>query len=158
MDQPDELLSQMNTIMQGNMSGNFVTAVYAEISQTGKLTLARAGHPPVLLFRKKTQTLETLMSKGGVLGLQVQRPHEVLSTDLAVGDRLVFYTDGITEAPSPRGELYDEERLCRFIETHASLDVHKFTQVLIDDVQQHSGTKVFEHDDIAVVVCDFIGN
>ncbi len=158
MDQPDELLSQMNAIMQGNMSGNFVTAVYAEISQTGKLSLARAGHPPVLLFRKRTQTLETLMSKGGVLGLQAKRPHEVLSIDLEVGDRLIFYTDGITEAPSPQGELYDDQRLCQFIETHASLDVREFTQALIDDVQQHVGTEIFDHDDIAVVVCDFIGS
>lgn len=92
--------------------GMFVTAIYAILSlETGELVYANAGHNLPLLLRSGTGELEQLRKGGMALGVLegIQLKEHVVS--LAPGDCLVFYTDGITEAFSPEGEIYGEDRL-----------------------------------------------
>jgi sigma-B regulation protein RsbU (phosphoserine phosphatase) len=92
--------------------GMFVTAIYATLSlDTGELIYANAGHNLPLLVRARTRQLEQFKKGGMALGVLEGVQSEEHVVRLEPGDHLVFYTDGITEAFSPEGELYGEGRL-----------------------------------------------
>ena len=116
--------------------GMFVTAVYAVLSlETGELAYANAGHNLPLLLRSRTRELERLNKGGMALGvLAGTRPEEHVIS-LEPGDCLVLYTDGITEAFSPDGDMYGEDRL----------------RAAIQDVEDGSAQKVLDAIDYSVV-------
>jgi len=92
--------------------GMFVTAVYGVLSlKSGQLTCANAGHHPPLVWRARRQKLEPLGKGGMALGVLAGTSLGEQSTFIEPGDYLIFYTDGITEALSPAGDFYGEERL-----------------------------------------------
>ncbi len=110
---PAAALARVNDLLVPDAQhGMFVTAVYAVLSlETGELAYANAGHNLPLLLRSRTRELERLCKGGMALGVLegVRLEERVIS--LEPGDCLIFYTDGITEAFSPEGEIYGEERL-----------------------------------------------
>ena len=67
------------------------------------------------------------------------------------GDAIVLYTDGVTEAESPDGELFGTERLCRSVRAHGHGNAEEIVHGVIDDVIAHIGTQKI-HDDITLVV------
>lgn len=110
---PTAALARVNDLLVPDARhGMFVTTFYAVLSlETGQLTYANAGHNPPLLLRSGTQELERLGTGGMALGVieGVQLKEQTVS--LEAGDHLILYTDGITEAFSPRDDMYGEERL-----------------------------------------------
>jgi sigma-B regulation protein RsbU (phosphoserine phosphatase) len=74
------------------------------------LTYANAGHCLPLLH-SHTGQLQTLPKGGMALGVMPDLQFEEYFAELAPGDRLVFYSDGVTEAFSPQGDMYGDERL-----------------------------------------------
>jgi sigma-B regulation protein RsbU (phosphoserine phosphatase) len=90
----------------------FVTAIYAVLSlRTEELTYANAGHNLPLLLRSCSRELERLPKGEMALGVLAGVHFEEHSVRLGSGDCVIFYTDGVTEAFSPRDELYGEKRL-----------------------------------------------
>jgi sigma-B regulation protein RsbU (phosphoserine phosphatase) len=86
-----------------------------------------------------------------VLGVFPDTGYEQAERPLHRGDRLVFYTDGITEARDPEGEEYGEERLMAIaLETRAA-PVEAMKAALLDDVTQFCAGK-FEDDATLIVV------
>jgi serine phosphatase RsbU (regulator of sigma subunit) len=100
----------------------FVTALIAQLDlDTGRLRWISAGHPPPLVVRggRRAHTLETVpapplgvASPGG--------PPTVASASLEPADLLLLYTDGLTEARNPDGEMFTIDRLGQFIEREAA--------------------------------------
>ncbi len=115
---PAAVLTRVNNLLVADaQQGMFVTAVYAVLAlETGQISYANAGHPPPLLSRFPSRTLEGLGKGGMALGVVegIEFLEQVVTLD--PGDHLVFYTDGITEAFSPVGEIYGEERLAAAIQ------------------------------------------
>ncbi|MFM8322720.1 MAG: GAF domain-containing protein [Chloroflexota bacterium] len=112
-DSPAEVLERVNEIIVPEAPrGMFVTILYAVLDlDTGVLEYANAGHNPGLLLRPAGCQVERTERSGMALGvLEGARLHEHRTT-LAPGDYLVLYTDGVTEAFSPQGEPFTEERL-----------------------------------------------
>jgi sigma-B regulation protein RsbU (phosphoserine phosphatase) len=98
--------------------GMFVTAIYAVLTlETGQLIYANAGHNPPLWLQACGQTLERLVRGGMALGVLEGVKMEERSITLEPCDCLTFYTDGITDAFSPQGDLYGEERLRQMIQS-----------------------------------------
>lgn len=78
------------------------------------MTYSRAGHVPPLVFHKKIEQITRLDSKGFFIGhssLQNIAEYWEKNINLEPGDKILFYTDGLTEGASPSGELYGSERL-----------------------------------------------
>jgi serine phosphatase RsbU (regulator of sigma subunit) len=84
---------------------DFVTAVLAEIDDTGRLTLATCGHPPAIIARADGSTEEIGKPGSPPLGLGA-RPTPVTAA-LTPGDRILFYTDGILEARDPQDRFVE---------------------------------------------------
>ncbi|HEV3115574.1 MAG TPA: PP2C family protein-serine/threonine phosphatase, partial [Gemmataceae bacterium] len=104
---PSEVLRQLNaSLAPDNRSGIFVTATCGLYEpSSGTVHLACCGHPAPLLRRASGQ-VEVLPVEGGVpLGmLEAAAEPAELSLAIHVGDSLVLYTDGITEAIAPDGD------------------------------------------------------
>jgi len=100
----------------------FVTAVIAQLDvDTGQLQWVSAGHPPPLIIRdgRGVRVLEA----AGTTPLGVPAPAgppQVASESLQPGDLLLFYTDGLTDARGPDGELFGMDGLTAFVEREAA--------------------------------------
>ncbi|MEV7970206.1 GAF domain-containing SpoIIE family protein phosphatase [Sphaerisporangium sp. NPDC088356] len=113
---PSQVLAQLNAAMlaQRKPDGQFLTAICAifrpeQDGFTG--LLCTAGHPSALIRRPDGRVRE-VRSTGTVLGLFPDAGLTNVRFSLTAGDTLLFYTDGVTEAPDPRtGETFGEERL-----------------------------------------------
>jgi len=94
-----------------NDSSMFVTLVYGVLDfATGVLTYCNCGHnPPVLIRGDGTE--ETLILTGLPLGVMLDAEYATRAIALASGDRLLLYTDGVTEASAGDGAEFGEERL-----------------------------------------------
>jgi serine phosphatase RsbU (regulator of sigma subunit) len=119
-------------ICRDSTSGMFVTLFYAVLNTRWKrLRYVNAGHNPPMVFRKSSDEAIFLRAKGIALGVAHEIDLEELSIDLASGDILVMYTDGITEAINEQEEAFGVERLIQVILTHRDLS----SQAIIDQVQ-----------------------
>ncbi len=93
----------------------FATAVLARLDvETGRLRWVNAGHPEPLILRGASLVAPPPCPPSRPLGLQGSEPR-CCETRLEPGDRLLLYTDGITEARSAEGEFFGEQRLADLI-------------------------------------------
>ncbi len=110
---PAEALTRVNNLLlPDTQQGMFVTAVYAVLDmESGLLTYANAGHnPPFWVSGDQTQ-VQKLTRTGIALGAAENTSMTERTIQLAPGDSLFLYTDGLTEAFSPDADLFGEARL-----------------------------------------------
>ena len=156
---PSAVLRQLNTLVHERATASeddrFLTAAYLTLSPTSWGTfegqVCTAGHPPVLR-RGADGSVEALGSTGTLLGPLVEPRLTDDRFELAPGETLVLYTDGVTEARPGRGtEEFGEQRL-RSVIARAGGDADAAT--LADAVEAavvaHSGGHVM--DDVAILV------
>ena len=111
-----DIAQQVNAAIAGQFGASqFATAALARLDlDTGRLRWINAGHPPPLILRGSSLVQPPPCPPHRPLGLQDAKP-DYCETRLEPGDRLLLYTDGITEARSPDGEFFGEQRLADFI-------------------------------------------
>jgi len=109
---PAALLTQVNrALCKQDMDMQFVTSFYAVLDPANaSFKYAIAGHPPPFL-RKASGEVEKLAGHGIALGVTFEAIYEDIHLDLAPGDSLVAFTDGVTDANSPANKLYEMEQL-----------------------------------------------
>jgi sigma-B regulation protein RsbU (phosphoserine phosphatase) len=136
-------------------TGMFVTLLYAMLDvSTGAMEVCNAGHPPPYRVGGDGK-LEALHSeRNPALGLVRGFQFTTGAFHLEKGDRIFFYTDGVTEALNSVNELYGPERLETLLTVERQRDVESLAKAVISDVQNHSRTRDAS-DDITVVVVDF---
>src|SRR6267378_1854273 len=107
-----ETISAVNKYLADNIPSNrFVTLFYAELDpESGALSFLNAGHNPPLIVHA-AGTVEQLASGGLPLGIKADADYREGRTHLQMGDVLVIYSDGVTEAASPSGEEFGPTRL-----------------------------------------------
>ena len=133
---PAAVCASVNRLLCRNMaSGRFVTFCYAYVDpRRRKLTYANAGHNPQLIVRAGGG-VDMLVPGGTVLGVFAESTYEQGDFALAPGDRLVFYTDGITEGRNPAGEEFGEEQLAAAAIRHRSLPAEEMLGSMLHDVE-----------------------
>jgi len=109
---PGTLVSKLNEVISNNIAADkFVTFGYCLIDTTdNRLTYAGAGHCPPILFHKSGEAVP-LKEGGTPLGIFPDRKYEDAGLQLESGDRLVLYTDGLTEAMNSDEQEFGERRL-----------------------------------------------
>jgi sigma-B regulation protein RsbU (phosphoserine phosphatase) len=122
---PADALALGNDDLFGDLdSETFLTAIYAVLDgATGRVVLARAGHPlPVLLRSRAEPPHRVIDSKGMMVGMLAGEAFgkglEEVTLDLEPGDLLFLYTDGLTEARSASGQMFGLDRALRVLEAH----------------------------------------
>ncbi len=130
----------------------FATFFLARIEEdTLALSFTNAGHNYPVVFRRDGDR-QMLVKGGVVVGILENVTFEEERVTLQPGDRLVFYTDGVTEAANAKGELFGEERLYDLVQAlPATLPANEVTQHILDGVRTFlDGTEA--GDDITLMV------
>jgi serine phosphatase RsbU (regulator of sigma subunit) len=137
-------------------ASQFATAVLARLDLgTGRLQWINAGHPEPLIVRGSVLVRPPRCPPTRPLGLQASKPASC-ETRLEPGDRLVLYTDGITEARSPEGEFFGEQRLADFISSAAAAGhpAPETVRRLMRHVLSHQADQL--QDDASIVVLEWL--
>ncbi len=132
---PAEVLNGLNDFLLAhfNHTGLYLTAMVAEFdAPNARLHVAGAGHPPALLWRRASGAIESLSSQYTLLGvLPKLLGDSPYATGLERGDRLLIYTDGITEARSRSGSFLGTRGLERVMQGTAGEDVEAVADAIL---------------------------
>jgi serine phosphatase RsbU (regulator of sigma subunit)/anti-sigma regulatory factor (Ser/Thr protein kinase) len=112
--EPALLLSTVNRILYEDFSrvDMFATALVAYLDRLGRrLTVASAGHCPVLVVQPGEAGAHRIEASGPPLGVVAEVGYFAEIVSLARGSRALLYTDGVTELADPQGAMFTEERL-----------------------------------------------
>jgi sigma-B regulation protein RsbU (phosphoserine phosphatase) len=157
------MLEQVERLNSGILSvsdaDRYVTLLLAEIDvQKRKLQYVNCGHNPALLFRATTGTLTHLDSSCPPIGLSPEEICELSSANLAPGDVVVFYTDGVTEAKTPLGEEFGMERLSATVRRGSSLSAEELMTDIYTAAANFCGDDFADDVTLLVVKCIFDGS
>ena len=149
----EPLIDRLNVqIVRHAPSSRFITLQFVNIDPaTGELMAVNAGHLPALI-RRRNGEFERLSEGGIALGMFDNSRYTSQRTRLEVGDLLVLYSDGITEAESPGGTPFDEEGLIAIIRAHADdPSLPGIGKAIINAVERHAQDVRFA-DDLTVLL------
>lgn len=147
---PAELCHDVNKLMRSNLDQDrFVTFFYALLDAPARrLTYCNAGHNAPILVRAGG-SVERLHCGGLVLGLSVEAPYGQDTVQLDAGDRLLLFTDGLTEANSAEGEEFGEDRLIETAVQNRGLSAKALEEKLLASAAAFSSSFT---DDVTLVV------
>ncbi|XDD51041.1 SpoIIE family protein phosphatase [Leptospira sp. WS92.C1] len=152
---PSKFFTGLNHALNNKMAGNFVTAFYCVIdTEKNSILYSNAGHNHPLLLKKTTDTMIPLETKGKLIGVIPDLFFEESSTSFDSGDRLVLYTDGISEHSSEdRSKRYGEEWISLSIRSSISKTSQEAASQIIVDCIEYCNRSKFD-DDITLLVID----
>ncbi len=156
-DEPAEVLRRVGKVLSGDLRGQFVSAAYLWMdTETCTAKYAAAGHPPLLLWRAADQKLERIESNGLLFGVADDFEIPQLSLDLCDGDRILLYTDGVTEPENLAGEAFGDNRLEQVIREDQSLPAQELSERLMTEIEAWLPRSARQQDDITLIVIDVL--
>ena len=141
-------------IKQDIKSGMFVALLYAVLdAEGGNIELCSAGQTQPILLPTKTHEPVLVETVGDTfpLGILDEANYEETQLEIAPGDKIVFYTDGIVEAMNKKQEMYGFERLHEAVKSSTAKTAETLMQDIIEDVSIFTGN-VPQHDDLTIIV------
>ena len=153
---PEIVAFRMNNLLITDMPvDQYFTMAYAEVDlATGRALLVQAGHPHPAVLRRDGQV--EYVGRGGLpIGLIAAASYERTEVQLAPGDRLLMVSDGVTECPSPAGDL-GEEGLARILAANHDLSDSALLETLVWNLSAHFGGEDFP-DDVSGVLFRYAG-
>lgn len=153
---PEEVFTTVNRLLcDGNKAGLFVTAWLGVLElTTGKLTYVNAGHNPPLIKQNGGEFTYLKSRVSFVLAGMETIKYRQNEITIAPGDRLFLYTDGVTEATNSNIELYGEERLSAFMNSHSGENAEEILHDLKADIYAFQG-EAPQFDDITMLMLDY---
>jgi len=145
-------MTRLNKTTCANCPSNrFITFFFSVLdAATGELRFANAGHNPPILVRASGQA-EMLEGGGPVLGILPMAPYSERRAQLARGDMLVLYSDGVTEATDTQQNEFGEERFVRVLQQNRHLPTAAIVEAVNRALTQFAAGAP-QHDDITLVV------
>lgn len=140
---PSEVLKAVNRQISPDIRKDmFITMIYLVINtQTHEIKIARAGHELPLLFQKANESTISIQSAGLALGIdEGEIFDEVIdekSLTLGIGDTLLVYTDGVSEALDALGEEFGRENLISSLKSGSSLLAFDLLDNIVEKVRHH---------------------
>lgn len=163
MDEPDGaiILADLNQLaVERGLSAMTTVAVAAYFVGNRQSYFSYAGHHPMLIWRRAENKwvparLEDTDDKNTSLPLGVVESATYVqnATELSSGDRMFLYTDGVIEAPDPRGDLFGETRLLGCLQDAAQGTIAELKTSVLSSVRRHTGGTL-GHDDVTVLALE----
>jgi sigma-B regulation protein RsbU (phosphoserine phosphatase) len=123
-----------------------------------ELRYLNAGHLPPIVVRSNGgagMAVRHLDTGGMVLGIFAGQPYQQRSVSLEPGDRIVIFSDGVTEASDPGGEMFGEERLIDAVDRYRDRSAEELPRHVLDEVTRFVGGSP-QQDDITVIVAQVV--
>lgn len=150
---PSSLASRLNHVLASQVAtGRFITFFYGLYDPRERsFHFVNAGHCPPLLVRRNGNVIR--LEKGGtILGVFPEQEYEEGTVHLEPGDRIALYTDGISEAATPSGEEFGEERLIGLTSESGTGSLQDRVRHVVDVVRTFADGD--PHDDITLVLLE----
>jgi serine phosphatase RsbU (regulator of sigma subunit) len=155
---PAAMLGLINKMLLARDTGLYVTVVLAHLTPKGELTVAHAGHPALLLYRKDEDGALACKEGGFALGMfnSEQAPFVDERLTLAPGDRLLMYSDGLTEAKNAKGRIFGIDGINKVFlgSARAGEAIDEAAAQLIEAVYDHDEDGKLD-DDLTVLAVEY---
>lgn len=135
---PHDILYHLNNEMSELVkTGDYITGLYCRlIEDSTRLQFSGAGHPYPLIFRAATQTIERLEENGPPLIWMPEMEYQMLEVPVFPGDKMLLFTDGVSEMQNLTDELFGEERLEALFRDLAMADRSPGEPAILDQLLQ----------------------
>ncbi|MDB9460548.1 PP2C family protein-serine/threonine phosphatase [Dolichospermum circinale CS-545/17] len=158
---PAGILQNLNRVMYADLenSHRFVTMFYSEYDpQTRILSYSNAAHNPPLWWHAGTKTVTRLDTLGMLIGLDANSEYEDAQAQLEVGDIVIYYTDGLTDAAAAGGDRFDEDNFITSFRTACKYcnSPQEIVEYLFDQVEKFIGADRQNTDDMTLVVLQIV--
>jgi sigma-B regulation protein RsbU (phosphoserine phosphatase) len=155
---PAQIAEALNNQLMADMeTEHYFTLAFADINlTTGHTEFVQAGHPYPVIVRKDGST-ELVGTGGPPIGLVAGVQYKTETLNLSHGDRLLLYSDGITECQDADDVLYDEGRMCEALSKHKTNSGLEYLNDLLWDVTMFANGTSF-YDDISAILFEFSGD
>ena len=152
---PRELCVKLNELMCGNTPlRKFVTAFYGDLDVARRrLTYTNAGHNPPMLMRRNDECVR-LDEGGPVIGAFPQSSYAQQEIELCEGDKLLLFTDGVTEARDASGEEFGEERLHELLRSYRGRNAAELRTLIVNEVTGFCGHHFDDDATLMVAIAD----
>lgn len=151
-DSPAEILRLLNTHLPDHIGRHFLTAICAVYDPTLRtLTFANAGHPPLILLSQGSTSRQN--ARGTLLGAFEERHFEEQTLRLQSGDRVLMFTDGLTEAKDAAGHELGDDGLTALVMQFAANPLEDWVDAIVGEATRHRGSAGLS-DDITVVALE----
>jgi serine phosphatase RsbU (regulator of sigma subunit) len=149
------LMTRLNHgLFRRAIEARFLTSFYGMLGSDGKLTYSNAGHnAPMVISPSGVRRLE---AGGVVLGLFEHAAFDEETVQLAPGDLIVVFSDGVSEAMNEAGEEYTDERLINSLSANVNKPLQQVLDALFADVKAFCG-EADQSDDITAVLVRYSG-
>jgi serine phosphatase RsbU (regulator of sigma subunit) len=149
-----EALNRLNRFLCDKTSASrFVTMFGISINSDGAGRYISAGHNPSYVFRAATRQVEELTSNNMIVGAFSFATYEAVPIQLDPGDILLAYSDGLTEAENPQGEMLGEEGVKNVILAEAPSGSKHLEQKLLETIQSFTAGRSLT-DDITLIIVE----
>jgi sigma-B regulation protein RsbU (phosphoserine phosphatase) len=154
-DGPARAIARVNNVLiRRAIEARFATMVCGALSRDGRLTYTNAGHnPPFLVQKSGVRRLET---GGMIVGLFDQAQFNEETVQLEPGDLVVVFSDGLSEAASPTGEEFGDDRILRCVRGNETGTVDQLLACLLGSVREFCAGAV-QTDDVTVLIMRYTG-
>jgi len=153
---PGEVLSALDREYPLERFDKYFTMFYGILDGgEGVLTYSSAGHPPPVLLHERASY--DLLDKGGaIIGLGGRVPFEEDTVSLVAGDKVILYTDGVSECQDARGAVYGEQRFYQLLENLKKKPIAVMMEDIVKDIGSFlSG--LHPQDDITLLGIEYRG-
>lgn len=147
------LVERVNTGLYLSMQGRAFVTLFCAIYElsTGRLAYVNAGHNPPLLIQPDAPPVSLAQPRNLVCGVKECLSYRSGEVVLEPGATLLLYTDGVTEACSPSGQMFGEERLREFLAGTSTSDAPDVLAGLFEEVDRFTAGNG-DHDDVTALV------
>ncbi|MDX1671821.1 MAG: fused response regulator/phosphatase, partial [Balneolaceae bacterium] len=155
---PAQCLATVNTMLipESDIT-TFVTVFYGVLdTETGLVNYCNGGHNLPYVIRNDGKVEQVENTQGLLLGKIEPTDYEAKQIQLQPGEKILLYTDGVTEAMNEHEDMYEEERLEKYLETHPDSSDDKLLRGIIVDVLKFMN-KAHQADDITLLVLEYAG-
>jgi len=149
-----EIMGRINRhICERSQLRNYATVFYCTVERGGLTNWINAGHCPPLVVRSNGE-VKPLPASGCPVGLFPGSPFTQETVRLSPGDKLVIYTDGVSEAENAAGDQFGEERLAELLKASSKQPATELHKTIMEEVAGFTAGAA-QNDDITLVVLEF---
>ncbi|MBF0289535.1 MAG: SpoIIE family protein phosphatase [SAR324 cluster bacterium] len=163
LDSPKAILRKANEAMSKVLSNNeYLTAFFAIVSPNAEagshsVVYGNASHPSPIVVRKKNGVVENWDTRGLFLGFfgddKLQLTYEENTDSLFPGDRVFFYTDGLTEARNTDKQLFKEHRVQEVLSDTKDLPLDRVKECILKSWREYTEDMVVQ-DDVTFILIE----
>jgi len=152
---PSDLCDKLNRLMCGNTPlRKFVSCFYGDLDVSNRtMTFTNAGHNPPFLMRRNGECIR-LDDGGCVIGAFAESCFTQREIKFDEGDRLLLFTDGVTEARNAAGEEFGEERLQECLRSYRGCNAAELRTIILNEVKEFCDDNFDDDAALMVVIAD----